>query len=119
MGERARALQLSKNGILVRKKVTDEAVAVALIHRQARFLPWPQDAWRECIGQCCNISLVGRCQLNETSEVCADRVERCDVSEAELAKGRLQNRDPSLFGDICSGGAVDGLDNLVDVRRNQ
>lgn len=119
MGERACALQLSENCVLVRKQIADEAVAVTLVHRQTRFLSWPQDAWRKCIGQCCNIRLVCRSELDETSEMGTDRVERCDVSETELAKSRLENRDPSFLRDIRSRGAVDGLDNLIDVRRNQ
>jgi hypothetical protein len=48
-----------------------------------------------------------------------DRVERCDVGETELAKSRLENRDPSFLRDIRSRGTVDGLDDLIDVRRNQ
>jgi hypothetical protein len=119
MGERASPLQLSENCILVRKQVADEAVAVALVHCQTRFLSGSQNAWRKGIGQCCNISLVGRSELDETSEMGTDRVKRCDVSETELAKSRLENRDPSFFRDVRSRGTVDGLDDLIDVRRNQ
>jgi hypothetical protein len=49
----------------------------------------------------------------------ANSVQCCNVGETELAKGGLKDRDPMVLTNFLSGGAVDGLDDLIDVGRNE
>jgi hypothetical protein len=42
-------------------------------------------------------------------------IEGRDVSETQLAKSRLDDRDAGLFRSICCSCTVDRLNNLVDM----
>lgn len=112
------ALELAEDGLLVREEVADQAVAVALVHRERALHAGAQDARRQRLRQRRDVRLVGRRQVDQAREMGHERVERGDVVETELAEGALQHLDPSLLRRLVRGGRVDGLDDLVDLRRN-
>ena len=99
----------------MRKQIAHEAITISFIHSQTRLLLRPKDAWRQSVGKCRNIRLVGRGQLNETSEVGADGVQGSNVGKAELAKSGLDDGNTSFLGSVSGRGAVDCLYDFVDV----
>jgi hypothetical protein len=103
----------------VGEEITNQAVAMALIHGEAALGTGPEDTGRQRLGQSSDVWLLGRSQVNQAGEMGHDSVKRSNVDETELSESALQDLDPSLFRGLVSGGRVDRLDDFVDLRRNK
>lgn len=118
--ERTRlALQFAKDVVLVGKQIADQAVAVALIHRQTALDARAKNTRGKGLCQRSDVFFVGRGQINQAREVSHNGIKRSDIDEAELSKGTLQNLDPSFFRGLMSGGGINRLHDFVNLRRNQ
>lgn len=113
------ALQLAEDGILMCEQITDQAIAVALIHGETALNARSENTGRQDLSQQSDVLFVGRGQVNQACEVGHDGIKRGDVDEAELSKGALQDLNPSIFRGLVSGGRIDGLDDFVDLRRDK
>lgn len=101
------------------EQITNQAVAMALIHREATLGAGPENTGRQCLGQSSDVLLLGGSEVNQAGEMGHDGIKRSNVDETELSESALQDLDPSLFRGLVSGGRVDRLDDFVDLRRNK
>ena len=115
---RGGALQLAEDGFLVVEEIADQAIGMALVHGQGVFHAGPQDAGREGLRERGDEGFVGRRELYQACNVCADGVEGGDVGEAQLTKGVLKDSDASGRVGRGVGGRVDGFDDFVDLAGN-
>lgn len=122
------ALEFAEDGFFVVEQVADEAVGVALVQGEGVFGAGAQDAGGEGLREVGDEGLVRGGQVDQAREVRGDGVEGGDVVEPELAEGGLQDFD--AWGGVgggggdgvglgVAGGGVDGLDDFVDLGRDE
>lgn len=98
------------------KEVTNQAVAVTLIHGEAAFRTRSENALRQSLGKPGNIFLVGRCQINHASEMGHNGIKSRDIVEPELPKCTLQNLNPAFFACLLSSSRINGLHDFINLR---
>ena len=63
------SLQFAEDWVVVREKVTEEAVAVLFVHSEGSFLFWAEDARSQSGGESRDVGFVGRCEFDKPAEV--------------------------------------------------
>lgn len=118
--ERTRlAFQFAKYGVLVSKQITDQTVAVALVHSETALYARAENARRKGLCQQSDVFFVGRGQINQAREMSHNGIKRSDIDKAELPKGTLENLDPPFFRGLMSSGRINRFHDLVNLRGNQ
>lgn len=112
-------LQFSENGVLMREEVTNEAVAVALVHGERVLLARAQNARSQRVCESGYVVLVRRGELDETNKVSDDGIQSGNVRQAQLTQSGLDDGNTCAFARCGRSRAVNRLDDLVNVRRDE
>jgi hypothetical protein len=67
---------------------------VPFIHCERVFHTWAKDARSKCLSKVCDITFIGRREVDESCEMRCDGIEGSNIIQAKLAKRGLKNFDP-------------------------